>query len=125
MEVLWMIGIGAAGLAVFSIYTTMFSNPKIAGEGFLTKYLKQFGVDSKIVPKELMDKMQDRALRSASVASGVRPSVASKRPKWNLEYQKFLKVEAEVLARYLKNPQSLEHFPGSEKYVEEYRRYGL
>lgn len=134
MEIGIIIALIIGGLIAFSIYTTLFSNPRIAGNGFFEKYLKKYGVNPQELPITLKDELIQIAVQTTDQAFGTSETNRTSRLKWNSEFQNQLDIHAIVLASYLKNPQEKfrqmwnEPLGGStsvEVFIDCYERHGL
>ena len=101
MEIGYIIVFVLGGIVAFSIYATLFSNPRIAGSGFFEKYLIEQGVDPKIVPIKLQDELIQISVQVTDMMLGTNERKRTNRLKWNAAFEDQLKFQAALLSAYL------------------------
>lgn len=131
MEIGIMIAFVIGGIVAFSIYSTLFSNPRTAGSGFFEKYLKEQSVDPKKLPVALQDELVQISVQVTDMTFGTSENNRSNRLQWNTEFQNQLKIQAILISAYIRN--SNETFldmmsnmgESSDSFIELYRKHGL
>ena len=130
MEIGILIGAIVAGLIAFSVYATLFSNPRTAGGGFFEKYLRKEGINPEDIPLALRDEIVDITVATADLALGTSEGHRPARMRWNQVFEQQLSTQASMLAAYLRNPTDfrdtmVSYGTDPNATVALYRRHGL